>query len=314
MIRILIAALALLSTASAADKKVLCFVGNKTSHGFGNHEYNAGNHLIGEWLEKAYPGEIESRYSVEWPENSEEFFKDADSVVFFCTGGPRHLVNKHVEEFDKVMRSGAGLVCLHYAVEVPIGPSAKGMLNWMGGFFEAGWSVNPHWVAQFKDFPEHEAAGGVEAFEMDDEWYFHMRFREDMEGVTPILSAVAPEETMKRKDGPHSGNPAVRKEVAEKKPQHVAWVYQRGDDYNDGRGFGFTGLHYHWNWMNDSFRKTVLNGVAYTLHLPIPEDGIETVRPTREELEANVVKYGGEQNRKKKKPQPKKKKAPAAAE
>lgn len=282
-----------------ADKTVICFIGHKTSHGFGKHEYNAGNHLIGEWLQAAYPDQVEARYSVEWPENEEEFFAGADAVVFFCTGGGRHLVNNHVPEFDKVMRTGAGLACLHYGVEVPIGPSGKGMLAWMGGYFETNWSVNPHWIAEFEVFPDHPAANGLKPFKMDDEWYFHMRFVGDMKGVTPILSAKAPEETMKRKDGPHSGNPDVRKAVAAGKPQHVAWAYQRGEDYNNGRGYGFTGLHYHWNWEDDNFRKTVLNGVAWVAKLEIPENGVESKRPTREELEANVVKYGGEQNRKK---------------
>jgi len=318
MIRIFIHSILVLvfaaSTAVAADKKVICFIGHKTSHGFGNHEYHAGNHLIGEWLEKAYPGQIEARYSIGYPENGDEFFKDVDSVVFFCSGGGGHLVNKHVEAFDKVMRTGAGLVCLHYGVEVPIGPSAKGMLNWMGGYFEAHWSVNPHWVAEFKVFPDHEAANGVKEFKSDDEWYFHMRFRKDMEGVTPILSAIAPDATMKRGDGAHSGNPTVRKAVAAKEPQHVAWVYDRGEDYKNGRGFGFTGLHYHKNWLDDSFRKTVLNGVAYTLKLPIPKDGVPSERPTQEYLDANTLEYGGAQNRrpKPKKKQLKKQPAPAA--
>ncbi|MGI9244651.1 MAG: NPCBM/NEW2 domain-containing protein, partial [Verrucomicrobiales bacterium] len=298
MLRILLYLSLLLSVASGAEKKVVCFIGHKTSHGFGNHEYHAGNHLIGEWLENAYPGQIEARYSINWPKDEKAFFDGADSVVFFCSGGRGHLVNKHVEEFDEVMRSGAGLACLHYAVEVPIGPSAKGMLNWMGGYFETNWSVNPHWVAEFEVFPEHEAANGVKSFEADDEWYFHMRFRGNMEGVTPILSAIAPPETMKRRDGAHSGNPDVRKAVAAKEPQHVAWVYQRGKDYKEGRGFGFTGLHYHWNWMDDSFRKTVLNGVAYTLKLPIPENGVESRRPTKAELEANALEFGGAQGRK----------------
>ena len=289
-------------------KTVLCFVGHKTSHGFGNHEYMAGCHLIEEWLKKTYPeANIEGRYAVPWPENEEEFFKDADAVIFFCSGGGGHVVNRHVPVFDKVMRTGAGLACLHYAVEVPIGPSAKGMLAWMGGYFEKNWSVNPHWVAEFKTFPTgHPAARGIKPFKADDEWYFHMRFQGDMKGVTPILSAIAPPETMKRKDGPHSGNPTVRKAVANKEPQHVAWAYQRGDDYKKGRGYGFTGLHYHWNWQDDNFRKTVLNGVAWTAHLDIPENGIETETPTKEYLSENAAKWGGDQNRKRKsKPAPK---------
>lgn len=262
----------------------------------------AGCRLIEQWLAGEYPdANIEGRYATPWPEDEAAFFRDADAVIFFCTGGQRHVVNGHVPEFDKVMRTGAGLACLHYGVEVPIGPSAKGMLAWMGGYFEANWSVNPHWDAEFTGFENHPAANGLQPFTINDEWYFHMRFVGDMKGITPILSAVAPQETMKRPDGPHSGNPAVRKAVAAGKPQHVAWTYQRGEDYNHGRGFGFTGLHYHWNWENDHFRKSVLNGVAWTAQLDIPEGGIETETPAREFLEANVLQWGGEQDRNKQK-------------
>ena len=294
--------------ASAPKEKVtICFVGHQTSHGFGKHEYMAGCHLIEDWLKDAYPDtDFEGRYAVPWPEDEETFYDDADAVVFFCSGGTRHVVNDHVAEFDKVMKTGAGLACLHYGVEVPIGPSAKGMLAWMGGYFEANWSVNPHWDAAFTTFTDHPAANGLEPFTINDEWYFHMRFVGDMAGLTPILSAIAPAETMSRKDGPHSGNPNVRKAVAAGEPQHVAWTYQRGEDYNNGRGFGFTGLHYHDNWMDDSFRKTVLNGVAWAANLKIPENGIETEKPTKEFLDANVLEFGGPQTpAKKKKPKAK---------
>ncbi len=81
-----------------------------------------------------------------------------------------------------------------------------------------------------------------------------MRFQPDMKGVTPLLSSVPPESTMNRPDGPHSGNPAVRKEVAERLPQHVAWAYER---HAGGRSFGFTGGHYHWNWGREEILKLV---------------------------------------------------------
>lgn len=303
----LILAVSILTAASAMagpkddDRTVLCFVSHKTSHGFGAHEYAAGSRLIGQWLAEEFPGaKIESRYSINWPEKPDEFFKDADSVIFFCTGGGSHLVNHHVAEFDKVMRTGAGLACLHYAVEVPIGPSAKGMLAWMGGYFEMNWSVNPDWKPEFKVFPDHPAARGIKPFVINDEWYFHLRFVDGLTGVTPILSAVAPDETMRRPDGPHSGNPAAREAVARREPQHMAWAYERGGDYAKGRGFGFTGLHFHWNWEDDNFRKTVLNGVAWTANLAVPEGGIETARPTREALEANILEHAGDQGRDKK--------------
>ncbi|MFT4641811.1 MAG: putative membrane-bound dehydrogenase-like protein, partial [Verrucomicrobiales bacterium] len=247
-----------------------------------------------------------------WPKDPEAAFKDADTVVFFCSGGNGHLVNKHVKEFDAVMKSGVGLACLHYGVEVPIGPPGKGMLNWMGGYFEAHWSVNPHWVASFDTFSDHPAANGIKPFKSDDEWYFHMRFRGDMEGITPILSAKAPLETMKRDDGPHSGNPAVRKAVAAGESQHVAWTYQRGEDYGNGRGFGFTGIHYHKNLGNDSFRKTVLNGVAWTAKLDIPEGGVESKTPSAEDLTTSISETAEKFGKKKEEPKKKEDKKQAS--
>jgi hypothetical protein len=37
--------------------------------------------------------------------------------------------------------------------------------------------VNPHWDANFKEFPVHPISEGVKPFATNDEWYFYMRFR-----------------------------------------------------------------------------------------------------------------------------------------
>ena len=86
----------------------------------------------------------------------------------------------------------------------PKGESGNRFLDWIGGYFETHWSVNPHWTAKFDNLPEHPITNGVESFEVNDEWYYHMRFRPEMKGVTPILSALPPASTLTRPDGPHS--------------------------------------------------------------------------------------------------------------
>ena len=189
-------------------------------------------------------------------------FDGVDAVVIYCDGGGgRHVVNPHLDRFDELMKKGVGLGCIHYGVEVPKGKSGDKFLEWIGGYFETNWSVNPHWDAQVEVNHSHPVSRGVEDFLVRDEWYFHMRFRENMEGVTPIFSAVAPPETMKRKDGAHSGNPDVRKSVAAGEPQHLFWVAERKE--GGGRGFGITGGHFHKNWAEDTFRKGVLNGIVW---------------------------------------------------
>jgi hypothetical protein len=111
-----------------------------------------------------------------------------------------------------------------------------------------------------------------------------MRFREELEGVTPILTDLPPDSTLTRPDGPHSGNPAVRKAIANKQPQHMAWATERA---GGGRGFGFTGGHVHWNWGHDQFRKLMLNAIAWTAKVEVPEAGVPSKTPTIKDLMAN---------------------------
>ena len=136
--------------------------------------------------------------------------------------------------------------------------SAESLLTAIGGYFETWWSVNPHWEADFTTLPDHPITEGIEPFMMNDEWYFNMRFVD--EGVTPILVAVPPPSTTERDDGPHSGNPHVREMVAAGQAQVVAWAYERP---GGGRGFGYTGGHFHANWQDDNARELVLNAIEW---------------------------------------------------
>jgi hypothetical protein len=182
------------------------------------------------------------------------------------------------------MKRGCGFLTIHYAVEPTIEKGNKEFIDWMGGCFEINWSVNPHWDANFKELPAHPISTGVRPFGTNDEWYFYMRFRKGMEGVTPILSDVAPDSTMSRPDGHHSGNPAVRESVKNKEKQHVAWACERADG---GRGFGFTGGHFHQGWANNDQRKLVLNAILWTAKANIPAEGVAST-VTDEDMKANL--------------------------
>ncbi|HTH48242.1 MAG TPA: hypothetical protein VMB21_12080, partial [Candidatus Limnocylindria bacterium] len=78
-------------------------------------------------------------------------------------------------------------------------------------------------------------------------------------------------------------NPAVREAVAKGEPQHMAWARQRPDG---GRGFGFTGGHYHTNWGDDNFRKLVLNALVWIAKGEVPGSGV-TSTVTPEQLKLN---------------------------
>jgi hypothetical protein len=55
-----------------------------------------------------------------------------------------------------------------------------------------------------------------------------------------------------------------------------------------GRGFGFTGAHFHKNWQEDNFRKVVLNAIAWIVKADIPADGVPSVSPDALGIEANI--------------------------
>ena len=298
--------------AAAAPRNVLLIAG-KPSHGPGQHEHNAGVQLLAKCLKEgaAESVNVELALGGKWPEDS--VVEKADTIVIYSDGGGGHPALPHLEQLDAQMKRGCGLVCLHYAVEpayakvgwpepeigadgkpvkqVPppergsSGAGAQEFKQWLGGYFEQHWSVNPHWEASFKEFPKHPVSNGVKPFSTTDEWYYHMRFRKGMVRVTPILSDLPPVSTTERGEGPHAGNPEQKREVLEElKPQHVAWAVDREDG---GRGFGFTGGHFHKGWGNDDQRKLVLNAILWTAKAKVPAQGVES-KVSPEELEANL--------------------------
>jgi len=269
----------LLSDFSWAKSKIVLIAG-KDSHGTSAHNWGDGVDLLSDALVKQSGLDIQTAiHKGGWPTNS-SIFNNAATVVILSDGGGRHPINKSLVEFNALAEKGVGLVCVHYAVEVPKGAPGDMMKKWLGGYFEVFWSVNPHWTADFKTLPKHPITRGVKPFSLKDEWYYHMKFRDNMEGVTPILSALPPADTLKRGDGPHSNNPHVRKSVLERKEkQHVGWA---SEGPNGQRGFGITGAHHHKSWDNDDFRTCVLNAIVWTAKMEVPKNGVKsTSNPTK---------------------------------
>ena len=264
------------------QKKKIVLVAGPRSHGYGYHEHNAGCLLLAKLLNENVPAVHAVVYTNGWPKDPTAF-DNADEAAVYCDGGGGHVVMRHLEEMDALAKKGVGIAMLHYAVEVPKGKPGDYMLGWIGGYFETFWSVNPTWEAKFTDFPKHPITRGVKPFSIRDEWYYHMRFRENMENVTPVLTAIPPDSTRKRPDGAHSNNPTVRARMG--MPEHLGWAYERADG---SRGFGFTGGHDQINWAHNDFRKIVLNGLVWAAGVEVPPDGVPSETPTIEQLRANM--------------------------
>jgi len=187
------------------------------------------------------------------------------------------IQKEHKEVVQKLIDQGVGFVNLHYAVEYPKRESEH-VLNWLGGYYETGFSTNPHWNADFKSMPEHPITRGVKPFGITDEWYFNIRFAPESKKVVPILKAVPPDD--KRNTAEAKKFPG-REEI-------VAWALERD---KGGRSFGFTGGHFHKNWGDENFRRLVVNAVLWSANVEVPKDGAKVdLDPT--ELDKNLDRKG----------------------
>jgi type 1 glutamine amidotransferase len=261
------------------------FVAGTPSHGYGEHEYAADCLLWAQSLKATFPGIETTMCPSGWPQE-QNVFDGADAVVLYSDGGDGNPMLPHLDEIDNLMKKGVGLACIHYAVEVPKDKAGDCVKRWIGGYFETFWSVNPgFWTAEFKQFPDHPVARGLKPFSLNDEWYFNMRFADDMQGVTPILTTIPPDDTRRAGVDAHGANEFVHAHKG--RAEHLAWVCERPDG---GRGFGFTGGHSHWTMACSEYRTVLLNGIAWVAKLEVPAGGVPSKKPTFEELDTNMSK------------------------
>ncbi|MDQ8185736.1 ankyrin repeat domain-containing protein [Pelagicoccus sp. SDUM812002] len=255
----------------------MLFLSGESSHGWNEHEFPAGCEVLSDALNASGLGVKAALYRG-WPE-WEGAFDRVDAVVIYCDGGSGHIAEGRVAELEALYASGVGFAFLHYALE----PDSEGLAAFMseaiGGYFDVGWSVNPVWELKDSQLARGKLTSGVSRLEIKDEWYYHMRFREDG-GFEPILSGLPPLGSL-GENGSRSGNASVRSALEAGEFQHLAWS-RVGEDGQ--RGFGFTGGHFHQNWNDDDFRKLVLNGIAWTAGVQLPESGFVSDFP-------NIVTY-----------------------
>ena len=275
------------SAADSGSGKKIVLIAGTPSHGPGEHEFNAGVLLLKKCLDQV-PGVTATVHLNGWPKDPEAF-AGADTLVFFMDGGGGHPIiqGDHLQIVGELMKKGVGLACLHYAVEVPKDKGGPEFLKWIGGYYETAFSTNPHWEAEIKQLPNHPITRGVRPFAIKDEWYFNIRFPAQTNNLTPILVAIPSEETRLGKSASPRG-PYAHVQAAAGRPEILAWAVERPDG---GRGFGFTGAHFHRNWGDENFRRVVLNALLWTAKMEVPASGVQS-RLSDGDLEANLDPKG----------------------
>ena len=294
---VLAGALAVVLFSGCASTKNIVIIAGKPSHPAGMHEFRAGSLLLQKCLSDV-KGVSVTVYSNGWPDVSNALDK-ADAVVIYADGGGGNpaIQGDHKQVLNRLAKKGVGLGFMHYAVEVPETNGGGEFNYWIGGYYADRYSVNPIWSPEFKTFPKHPIAKGVQPFSTRDEWYFNLKFMfNTVDGSRllgllglappvpmPILVAKPSDEVRKgpyvypRGPYPHVVAQSGRDEV-------MMWAWERS---GGGRGFGFTGGHTHANWGNENQRKVVLNALLWIAKAKVPANGVDSV-VSPEDLQQNL--------------------------
>lgn len=275
----LVIILTCLSMACVQAKTRVVMIAGEPSHPSGQHEFNAGSILIARALneQSGLPVHVDVIHNG-WPKD-ESVLEGAAALIIYSDGNARHPTFGHEETVDRLVGEGMGLMCMHYAVEVPPGTRGEYFQKWIGGYYEAGFSCNPHWTAAVQPDSGHPITSGVPSFSANDEWYYNMRWRNPKSSVD-VLTAIPDRNRINRYI---HWTPAGEKALGT--PQTLMWAIERKDG---GRGVGFTGGHWHRNWAINDFRRIVLNAIVWTAKINVPAGGVVSKPISERELNENL--------------------------
>ncbi len=256
-----------------ASKKIVLIAGPKDHGGPGAHEYEKDLALLKSCLDTSpnVKGITTKMYVGKAPKDIREL-ADAATIVIHSSGDTQeretHAIfptnNKQspdatysktdlrrLGELDRLMKQGAGLVVLHYSLIVDNPRSRSHLLDWIGGYHHSGESrVKIDRSEAVPATPDHPILRGVRPWTTDHEYYFNQHFGEKKR-VAPILTSMLPSDDPQR--------------------HVIAWAFERE---GGGRGFAFTGGHYHKNMPVDDYRRMLLNAVLWTAKIPVPKEGV----------------------------------------
>lgn len=261
-------------------KKILFIAGN-TKHKHGYHEYKAGSILLANALNECGLSIEAKVHWYGWPED-ESIFDGVDACIIYADKGGDFGVKYEI--LDKKFKEGMSLMFMHYGVHPTKEIGEKYYKEWIGGYFDEEFSVNPTWIADIQAKTGHPVSNGLkEPIKVYDELYWNLNFKEECKDCYPLAKAVPTKENMIRYGSKRFWN----KHAAEKLGTEQAVIWCR-DSKNGPRGAGFVGGHFHNNWAVDNYRKLVLNTIAWVARVEVPANGIESRTVTQEMLNQNL--------------------------
>lgn len=242
-----LAACFLASTALfAADKKTkVLLIGKERDHPGNTHTYLNDCELLARCLRQTEG--VEAVVSNGWPTDP-EVLKDVTAIVLHTRlGGTVLLRGPQRRQAEDMIKKGVGITAVHWGTGAET-PEGEPWLHVMGAWFNAERDGFSKYLVQTSRLrqsdPAHPVCRGWKEYDLREEYYFQLRFLPE---ARPVINTV-----IEGKDYP------------------VAWVYERPDG---GRSFGFVGGHFHDNFGEKAFRQAIVNGILWTAHREVPENG-----------------------------------------
>lgn len=241
-------ALAMVSRSEAADRspapaKAL-LIGKQPDHPYGSHMYLHSCRMLAECLRL---NGMETVVSDGWPKDAAALEGVKTIVVYTTPAAELLLDGPHRAEVDRLMKSGVGLVTIHWASSVHqenFDRLGEPWLGYLGGTWisNVGLSTDTSELKQLQ--PEHPICRGWSGYELHDEYYLNPTISK---AAQPLLQVTT------------KGQDVV-----------VGWAYERS---NGGRAYGTTLGHFYSNFEREPFRRAIVNAILWTAHVDIPDAG-----------------------------------------
>jgi type 1 glutamine amidotransferase len=236
----------------ADEPKQLLLLGQSPDgHPRATHEYMPGQQIVAHLL-KDVP-DLKTRIVLAddpWPDGP-RLIGESDGVVLFVSEGARWIQAdpRRYEALLKLAERGGGLAVLHWGMGSRKAEYVDGFTRLFGGCHGGPDRRYKVIETQLKvAAPKHPIAAGLTDLRLRDEFYYRLKFPPAPAKVNPLLTATI-----------------------EDRDETVAWTWQRDDG---GRSFGFSGLHFHDNWRQETYRRLVAQAALWVLKMPLPEEGV----------------------------------------
>jgi type 1 glutamine amidotransferase len=245
--------------AESAPKRLLIVGQGSDGHPPTTHEFMPGARVLAELLQPYKEVRATVVNGDEPWTDGPKLIDQADGIVMLVTQGAQwmQMEPQRHEALKRLAARGGAIVALHWSVGAKDAKYIQGQLDLLGatrGGPQRKYLVLPTELKRVA--PEHPILTGVGDIKTYEEIYYAL---DRVPGIQPLFTS--------RIDG---------------KDEMAAWSWERTDG---GRSFGFVGLHFHANWQLPAYRRFVVQGVLWSLKLPIPAGGVNVdIDPKKLEL------------------------------